>query len=370
MPSKIKLQRPSKTEMTKSTRSNLSSRRGFTLPQALAFVTAMICAHPALFAQQQPKSSAVENPPITSAAVWNPSPDALAAIRKKCGEAGDPGRQENCFLDEMKAAGASPEAIAFSKSVANRGVIYMRGFRQVERVDVAHIEYVFRANELDGVFLVNGDPSPIDVDDDDLFPKSKLQANGAYAALAKQYPNISLWPGDRLDPKTPTLSNPGWGAQSLLVNYILRDGCHACTQIGTATVNFDFDNQGKFEGIRVASVVASKDSSAPSGANTFGTAGVEQIRVLAGQEFSITLHANHTTGYSWRLVTTLDPANLKLIGNVYNVSTSHSLGAPGVEVWTFGTAAKGTVQLHFELVRPWDKDAPPAKTADYSVVIE
>ncbi len=350
-------------------RSNKASRRARSLMQAAAFVAVMICAHPALFAQQ-PKSSASRDAHLTAAAVWNPSADALAAIRKKCGEAADPTQQENCFRGEMKTAGASPEAIAFSKSVANIGLIYMRAFREVERLNIAYIEYAFRANELDGVFLVNGDPSPIDVDDEGLIPKAKLQGNGSYAALAQQYPNITLWPGDRFDAKTPALSNSGWGTQTFLVNYVLRDGCHACAQIGTAIVAFDFDNQGKFQGTRVTSVVPSKDSAAPSGANTFGNAGVEQIRVLAGKEFSITLHANHTTGYSWRLATTLDPASLKLISNVYSISASHALGAPGVEVWTFGTAAKGTVLLHFEYVRPFEKNAPPAKTADYSVVIE
>lgn len=350
-------------------RSNKGSPHARSLMQAVALAAVIICAHLVLFAQQ-PKSSASRDAHVTAAAVWIPSADALAVIRKKCGEAADPTQQENCSLDEMETAGASPEAIAFSKRVANIGVIYMRAFREVERVDIAYIEYAFRANELDGVFLVNGDPSPIDVDDEDLIPKAKLQGNGSYAALAQQYPNVSLWPGDRFDAKTPALSNSGWGTQTFLVHYVLRDGCHACAQIGTAIVAFDFDNQGKFEGTRITSVVSSKDSAAPSGANTFGNAGVEQIRVLAGKEFSITLHANHTTGFSWRLATTLDPANLKLISNVYNVSASHALGAPGMEVWTFGTAAKSTVLLHFEYVRPFEKNAPPAKTADFSIVIE
>lgn len=350
--------------------SNNGRRRIHLFKGAIVCGAVMSFACLTIIAQQTPKPSTYQEIRATAAAVWNPSADALAAIRKKCGEEGDPSHQENCFLDEMKTAGASAEAVAFTKSVANIGVVYMRAFRKVDRVDVAYIEYAFRSNELDGVFLVNGEPSPIDVDDEDLIPKIKLQGNASYAALAQQYPNISLWPGDRLDTNTPTLSNSGWGSQTFLASYILRDGCHACAQVGTAIIAFDFDTQGKFQGTRVTSVVPSKGSSSPSGANTFGNAGVEQIRALAGKEFSITLHANHTTGYSWRLATTLDPANLKLISNVYNVSASHALAAPGLEVWTFGTEGQGTVLLHFEYVRPFEKDTPPVKTADFSVVIE
>jgi predicted secreted protein len=334
------------------------------------FSVALLCISSFVYAQQTAKSPAPSNARISASAVWNPSPETLAATRTKCAEAGDPSRLENCFLGEMKSAGASPDAIAFARSAADIGVIYMRAFRKVGPVDLAYVEYAFRANELAGVFLVNGDPSLMDVDDEDLLPRARLQANSAYAALAGQYPNISIWPGDRLDTKLPTLADTGWGTQTFSVNYILRDGCHACAQIGTATVAFGFDAEGKFQGAKVTTVVPSAGAAAPAGAGNFGTVGVEQIRALAGKEFSITLPANHTTGYSWRLATPLDPANLSLIGNVYHESTSGKVGASGEEVWTFSAPTRGTVQLNFEYIRSFEKTAPPAKTAKFSVAIE
>jgi predicted secreted protein len=337
---------------------------------AFLFAPALFCTSSTACAQQTPKPSTSSATRIAASAVWNPSPDTLAAIRTKCADAGDPSRLENCFLGEMKSAGASPEAIAFARSAADIGVIYMRAFRKVGPVDVAYVEYAFRANELEGAFLVNGDPSPIDVDDEDLLSKNRLQGNAAYSALAGQYPNISIWPGDRLDTKLPTLADTGWGTQTFSVNYILRDGCHACAQIGTATVAFGFDTEGKFSGAKVTSVTPLASAAASAGAANFATVGVEQIRALAGKEFSVTLPANHTTGYSWRLATPLDPASLNLIGNVYHESTSGKVGASGEEVWTFSAQAPGTVQLDFEYVRSFEKTAPPAKTAKFSVVIE
>jgi predicted secreted protein len=329
-----------------------------------------LCASSVALAQQTAKPSRPANVRITEAAVWTPAPDTLAAIRAKCADAGDPSRLEICFLGEMKSNGASPEAVAFSRSAADIGVIYMRAFRKVGPVDVAYIQYVFRANELDGVFLVNGDPSPIDVDDDDVLPKARLEGNSAYTELAGRYPNVSIWPGDRFDTKLPALVDTGWGTQTFAVNYILRDGCHACAQIGTASVAFQFDADGKFQGAKVTTVKASERAGESSGADNFAAAGVEEVRALAGKEFSITLPANHTTGYSWHLATKLDPAALTLISNTYNESTSGAVGAPGEEIWTFSAPAKGTTQLTFEYARPFEKDTPPAKTAKFSVVVE
>lgn len=338
--------------------------------RAFRFGVALLCTSSCVYAQQTAKPPTPSNARITASAVWNPPPDTVATIRTKCAEAGDPSHLENCFLGEMKSAGGSPEAIAFARSAADIGVIYMRAFRKVGPVDVAYVEYAFRANELEGVFLVNGDPSLIDVDDEDLLPKARLQGNSAYAGLAGQYPNISIWPGDRFDTKLPTLVDTGWGTQTFSVNYILRDGCHACAQIGTATVAFGFDAEGQFQGARVASVTPLAGAAVPAGADNFGTVGVEQIRAVAGKEFSITLPANHTTGYSWRLATPLAAATLDLIGNVYHESTSGKVGASGEEVWTFSAQTQGTVQLDFEYVRSFEKTASPAKTAKFSVVIE
>lgn len=340
---------------------------------------AMLCAASSVSSAQEAAKPSPHTPSQTEArvsagAVWSPTPDALAAIRQKCGEA-DPTHIERCFLDEMKSAGASAEALAFSEGLASSlGVVYLRAFRRVERVDVAYIEYVFRANELEGVLLVNGSPSAIDVDDDSFTQDGEMRKNPAYAELAEQYPHISVWPGDRLDSKVPAATSSGWGFQSFLVQYVLRDGCHACAEVGTATISFNFDTQGNFQGAKLSKVQAAAPPRAAaiqtSSTGFDAAAGVEQIRVLAGKQFSITLAANHTTGFSWRLATTLDPATLKQISNDFHAPASDALGASGEEVWTFESVAQGAVELDFEYLRPFEKDAKPVRRAKYSVVIE
>src|SRR5580704_9895412 len=75
---------------------------------------------------------------ITAKAVWNPPPGALSEIRRKCTE-GNPAQHEACFLDAMKSAGASDEAMAFVKEFADHGLAYIRSFWDTGRVDIAFI---------------------------------------------------------------------------------------------------------------------------------------------------------------------------------------------------------------------------------------
>jgi hypothetical protein len=174
----------------------------------IGFLLAILCAASCVIAAQEPPKAVHRMTiPVSAAAAWNPPAETLAAIRQKCGEA-NPTHIERCFLDEMKTAGASPEALAFAESMATSlGVVYLRAFRHVEHVDIAYIEYAFRANEMEGVLLVNGITTPMDVDDESFTQDVELKKNAAYAALAEEYPKISLWPGDRFDTKLPTVTS-------------------------------------------------------------------------------------------------------------------------------------------------------------------
>lgn len=208
-----------------------------------------------IFAQTLASHPQLSGLPIDSLAVWNPSPHVLSGTRAKCG-GGDPAVVNRCFLSRMEKARASLQAVAFAKSFAATGLAYLRGFRKVGPVDIAYIEYAFRANELEGVLLVNGEPSIIDVDGAKFLSPENFSKNADYVALARKYPQISIWPGDRFHMAKPSVQRLESGAPVFAVDYILRDGCHACAQIGTATLTFSFDLRGKFTGVQVESVLA------------------------------------------------------------------------------------------------------------------
>src|ERR1700744_2664909 len=114
--------------------------------------------------------------PVSDLSVWRPSQSILAAIRTKCG-AGNAADLQSCFVAEMKNQGASNASMAFTQSMANSGQIYLNFFRKTGKVSIGYFTYVFRANEMNGVVLLNGDPSPIDVDDPKYLTVDMLKQN-------------------------------------------------------------------------------------------------------------------------------------------------------------------------------------------------
>jgi len=100
--------------------------------------------------------------PVGPDAVWSPPAGFVASVHAACdGRSGD--EFGVCFVDRMRAAGASPPALDFAQRTGNLG--YLRRFRDVPLVGVAWAEFPFRANANSVCFLVNGLPPMIDVDD-------------------------------------------------------------------------------------------------------------------------------------------------------------------------------------------------------------
>ena len=93
------------------------------------------------------------------------------------------------------------------------------------------------------------------------------------------------------------------------------------------------------------------------------------IRVKPGEEFSIILRSNPTTGYSWRLAQPLDKDILHLRGSTYRPPRTLRKGAGGEEIWRFTAKAGGTTDIVFEYVRPWEKDKEPARTGKFTVIV-
>lgn len=195
-----------------------------------------------------------EPPPVNaigSSAIWQPDPHTLAAIKKECRQAQAP-NPNDCLAAEMEKSGAPADATAFTRLIGNEA--FMRDFRKVGRVDIAYVVYPLRANQNQGWLLVNGDPTIVDVDDQKLLPMDSFPKNPSYAALAKKYPKIDLWPGDRTGTKHPLATNRSTGGQSFIVEYFLHDGCAGCARLATARFSFDFDADGKFMGAKLERV--------------------------------------------------------------------------------------------------------------------
>lgn len=295
---------------------------------------------------------------IGPTAVWKAGPSFLERVHAKCLSLAIPELGE-CFSKVMKESGASPEAVAFARRMNNDA--WMRAFRDARTVGVAYVTYPFRANENNGVMLVNGDPDLIDVDDFVLPMKAELEKDTVYAGLAKRFPEISFWPGDRYSADFPVVESLPGGAKRLHVGYILRNGCHACEEIGSAVFAFDFAGNGKLKGTRLMMVTdtTGKKFSDPAVA----------VTVKAGGEFSLTLDSNRTTGYGWAVEGAVDEKIVKQVGTDYRRPSTKQVGAGGADILKFRAVGKGKTVVFLRYARPWEKGVePPRKTAFVVVV--
>jgi inhibitor of cysteine peptidase len=106
--------------------------------------------------------------------------------------------------------------------------------------------------------------------------------------------------------------------------------------------------------------------------STMYAASIPCARVImhVGQQFDVTLDANHTTGYSWQLEDPLNAHVLKASGSKYVSPKTTHVGASGQEVWTFLATGAGRTLISMKYVRPFDKPSvAPAKEAFFVVVV-
>lgn len=94
------------------------------------------------------------------------------------------------------------------------------------------------------------------------------------------------------------------------------------------------------------------------------------IVVRSGNTFSLTVPANHTTGYQWKLGNQPNVAIVRRTGSVYNEPNTTMLGAGGTETWSFQAAGRGKTTLVLQYVRPWEKNTKPVRTQTFAVNVQ
>jgi len=94
------------------------------------------------------------------------------------------------------------------------------------------------------------------------------------------------------------------------------------------------------------------------------------VELAAGQEFSLSLTANRTTGYSWArednsgIVVLVEPPAYSA-----GAAPAGMVGVGGVETWRLRATAAGTAVLRFAYRRPWEKGTPSARTITLNVIV-
>ena len=282
-------------------------------------------------------------------AVWRPDVAFRAKVLAACESNGTAFGQ--CFREQMKAMGASAQAAQFTQRIQDGG--YMAAFRPVGRVSIAAVNYPFRANENNGLYLVNGDPVAVDVDD-----MQRLQA----VEIKKRYPDGTLLPGDRSAPgNILALAFPD-GSQRFIVDYRVQRGCHACALLAQAFFSFAFDSHGRFTGVTMSGLTS--DSSPAQFENR------KIVSLKRGETISIVLPSNQSTGYSWNLAPSSASSGLKRLGHKYQAPSRSPPGAEGQDLWTFQAESTGDSSLLLQYTRPWEKNQHAAVSLTVTVRVE
>ncbi len=262
-------------------------------------------------------------------AVWRPPPNFRNTVLAACSDAG-PGFGE-CLARRMKLAGASADALVFTRLIHNDG--YIEAFRAVSRVSVAEVLYPFRANENYGNFLVNGQPPAIDIDNQVALPVPAMKEDASYKKVLAEHPKASLWPGDRSTPDTVLAVLLTSGGQEFIADYRVQDGCHACAILGEAFFTFRFAPDGKFEGVHFAGFTPHYSLSRLLSRKI--------VVVKPSIVFTIVLPAPHADSDRWKLAPFAKGSRLRALG--------HKLqpGSQDNELWTFRAPSNGAAVLNF-----------------------
>lgn len=94
-----------------------------------------------------------------------------------------------------------------------------------------------------------------------------------------------------------------------------------------------------------------------------------EISAEVGENFTISLNSNQSTGYSWSVGMISDNAQVMITGMDYDLPDNAKTGQGGAEVWHMKAVASGTAKLMFYYARSWEKDAPVDQVV-YNVTVK
>lgn len=180
--------------------------------------------------------------PLGPDAVWR---DASAACRDGDAAVGD------CLRKAMEAGGASDAALAVNQQLSDRGETgYVSGWDTVDGVGVATTEFPFRANTNQGTWLVDAAARVVDVDAlDDMLADTQSGDDEDITAFRAAHPDALPF-APAVAAGTEPLADRG----VRLVFATPMRTCHACADVGTVRVGYDFDEARRFSGRHLISL--------------------------------------------------------------------------------------------------------------------
>lgn len=94
----------------------------------------------------------------------------------------------------------------------------------------------------------------------------------------------------------------------------------------------------------------------------------EIIETKNGDNFSVILETNPTTGYKWEL--DFDPIYIQLVDRKYTPRSQEPIvGAGGDETFNFLALKPGETEITFSYLRPWEREKPNIEEKLYKIII-
>lgn len=173
-----------------------------------------------------------------------------------------------------------PEAIRFTRELhADTGQIGIIGsIKAFGRVSFAWIQYPFRAEDQDGLMLLNSKPRFIDPDDLQKLDRAAMQRDPVFQQWKKAAPKLDLSRPDRVAGPAQiqyahTYGSDTPGVERFLFSYPLSEGCAGCPRRGVANYWWDFDAKGEFLGAHFLSVTRGMPPRRPARPGSTGPSG-------------------------------------------------------------------------------------------------
>ena len=188
---------------------------------------------------------------IGPSGVWQVPQNFVTSVNAACGNPSQERKYGDCFLSQMSKAGASADAVAFTRELSRQShgdIGIMTSFNHVGPVDIAWVLYPTHQPSNYGLFLVNGDPRLVNAEDLKLLDQKAMQQSFQYQGVQNQFPKVGLWSGDRDGRTWPNSQAGANGGVQFVLGYPLRNGCATCANAGSALFTWNFDASGKFTG--------------------------------------------------------------------------------------------------------------------------
>ena len=159
------------------------------------------------------------------------------------------------------------------------------------------------------------------------------------------------------------VAEPLW-SDPVTMNVIVPEEMKEATSPAVAKIVSQVSDQASATSLKMNKIspAIAADSAVLAGSRSleFQDSGVPII-VRSGEEFSISLVSNATTGYRWKMTLPEEQKIVKSLGSEYVAPQRTMMGAPGEEVYKFKAVTPGKIKIDFVYKRSWESETAPTR---------